>query len=172
MGTTEKKTIRLPIEIHEYILAFLNSKFDTSTIMKCVLVCRAWLPFSQFKLYHTVTLQSERRWTRFETLLLSSTSIIAERLKMVRELCIMMGRNSITEDEPMKTWPHQALIDCGGCLPGLTRISLIWLNCFTGTLQPHLGTHNLRAGHSDLAKLISKTSWVPSTGASRIVWPE
>ena len=57
--TVERRVIKLPIEIEEYIISFLEnidpsgypSEEGLRAIARCPRVCRAWVPFSRFKLY-------------------------------------------------------------------------------------------------------------------------
>ena len=54
--TVERQRIKLPVEIEEYIIGYLDSNDTESgrTVARCARVCRAWLPFSRYKLYYIV----------------------------------------------------------------------------------------------------------------------
>lgn len=125
----ERKIVELPIELYEYIIAFLDSRSDSSTIMKCALVCRAWLPFSRSKLFHIVVLSSARQWTRFETLLSpSASSAIVGYLAMVRELTIWRGSSPVDNGSGGEAWTRQALVACSARLTGLIHVNLYRLD--------------------------------------------
>ncbi|OCH88391.1 hypothetical protein OBBRIDRAFT_795287 [Obba rivulosa] len=52
---------RLPIEVWENIIDLAGYPFDRPSMLSCALVCRAWLPRSQFHLFNAVCLRTTRQ---------------------------------------------------------------------------------------------------------------
>lgn len=80
--------VRLPLEMHEHIIGFLDNETELGTIARCALVCRAWLPFSRYKLYYRIFLSHCVQWYRFRGHMVRPASHIVPYLGMVRELHI------------------------------------------------------------------------------------
>lgn len=90
-GAIKTRIVRLPTEVHERIIGFLDSPDENATVAACALVCRAWLPFSRFKLYYIIYLQYPWRWFSFRKFTLHSKSAaIQGYLSQVRELEILV----------------------------------------------------------------------------------
>ena len=123
--------MELPINIHERTIGFLESGEDVPTIARCALVCRAWLPFSRFKLYYVVCLDSRGQWTCFKRLLSRSTSpSIVGYLGMVRTLRIYPGSlDGIGWGKDQeRPWAHLPLLYGATRLKGLTSITLSFVD--------------------------------------------
>lgn len=97
-------------------------------MLACALVCRAWLPCSRSKLFHTIVIDGTQSWARFKVILSPSTpSHIAPYLKTVRKLVVFpIGENE--ED----VWSHEIL---GACLEYMTGLKRIELDSFTFTSE-------------------------------------
>ncbi|EMD34657.1 hypothetical protein CERSUDRAFT_86069 [Gelatoporia subvermispora B] len=57
---------RLPLELWETIIDHLGNPFDRQSVLSCALVCRAWLPRSRFRLFHSVYLRTLHQIRRME----------------------------------------------------------------------------------------------------------
>lgn len=130
-GAVETRTVRLPTEVHECIIGFLDSYNTTGTIAACALVCRAWLPFSRFKLYYTISLFYRRQWVAFHLTLHSKS--MQGYLSLVQELYLrpLDKRFSDTDkvqlrigcgNDQERPWVHLALLECATRLKGLIRL--------------------------------------------------
>lgn len=134
----ETRIIELPIEIHEYIIGFLNNEHSSGTIANCALVCRRWLPFSRFKLYFIVSLDCSRQWTAFEHLMeLPASSNILGYLGRIRELTIEPKDDQPDGDRwqdhydhwEKRPWTSPVLDRCAARLSGLTRLEFRQVRC-------------------------------------------
>lgn len=164
-GLVEGPTVRLPIELQEFIIDSLDNYDDAGTIAKCALVCRTWLPFSRYKLYSEVSLRYCQKWCQFKDILLRYKSeAIEEYLRRTRELCVWPRDDKQYFDEEQRRWQprigwrkgqqrpwaHLVLIQCAKRLTSLTLIHMIQVD-----LSP---SHNLaiRSGlyYHRLTKLV------------------
>lgn len=124
--TRSKTAISMPEDVYRYIVAFLDCASDTETILACALVSRTWLPIGQSKLFHSITITTERRWDAFKVLLSPSSSPrIIQYLKTVRELHIDVDRGG---EVPVimirKKWYLEVLPECSEYLTGVKHISM------------------------------------------------
>lgn len=131
------KMLVLPIEIHERIIGLLESGRSAGTVANCALVCRQWLPFSRYKLYHVVRLDNFRQWIRFRNLMLTTDESlpIAGYLRMVRELDIHGDSRDVStgtlrwkrvkwDKNEQRPWVHLALEYSSARLSRSTKIHL------------------------------------------------
>lgn len=89
---TERRTpITLPTEVEERIISFLDAAeyVERRTILDCALVCRDWVPFCRYKLFHTISLYNRSEFLGFRELLLDTPPSLEPFLKSVRELWIL-----------------------------------------------------------------------------------
>lgn len=138
----ERRIIKLPTEVEEYIISLLeNDYWTTETIAACARVCRAWLPYSRFKLYYIIELRHRQQWVPLENLLSGFVlSNVVEYLEGVRELHVDVWEKTAWKERQQRPWVHLVLIQCALRLTGLTCIKL-WQVDFG---QCHLTT--LRCG--------------------------
>lgn len=145
--TADERIIEVPIEIYEHVIGSLDNFFNAGTIANCAVVCRAWLPYSRYKLYRAVHLYFHRQWTCFERLMPPSISPnISRYLGMVRRLGIWprdgefspkQGRSQgWRKGQKQPQWAHLVPIQCAAQLTGLT--ALVLTSCkFSSVLQLH-----------------------------------
>lgn len=132
--TTNSSKVKLSIELHERIISFFDVDWDQKSIARCARVCHAWLPYSRYKLFHTVPLRNYQHWNRFKRLVMDPPPNIMPYLDTVRELDIISDIPHINDtlngeqvgwrngqDQP---WGHLVLAYCTPRLTGLTCISM------------------------------------------------
>lgn len=137
---TERRIIELPIEIQECIIDSLDNFYDAGTIASCALVCRTWLPFSQYKLYSIIELQNSIQWIRFKDLALRSKSeSVAGYLGIARELHVSPSDNHSRDKDgklqvigwgrgEIRPWGHLVLLQCATRLTGLAHIKFEFMS--------------------------------------------
>lgn len=134
---TENRVITLPTEIHACIIDFLDGVYNVKTILSCMLVCRAWLPFSRQRLYSKASFGDRQRWNRFKDVVLRCKSeAIIGCLGRMQQLWITP--ESLGKEEPQsrigwnkgqeQPWAHLALIQCAARLNNLTFIYMFRVN--------------------------------------------
>lgn len=123
--TVKRQRIKLPVEIEEYIIGFLeNDDYlrGLPAIARCARVCRAWLPFSRYKLYYTVSLWSCEEWASFERAM-SPSLRVAGYMPKVKVLIIRELLRSTS-----RCWTHLVLFKGTTVLTGLQEVTLHWVD--------------------------------------------
>lgn len=120
-GIVERQKIKLPVKIEKYIIGFLdNHDYEDGlpTIARCARVCRAWLPFSRFKLYYIVELRRRSQWDSFERAMLPSSGV-ADYMPKVEVLDVREWDGN--ERQP---WAYLVLFEGTTVLTGLRKVTL------------------------------------------------
>ena len=73
--------LSLPLELHEYILEFLEN--ERESLKTCALVCRVWLAYSRKLLYRDITIRTEVQYDAL-TEAIKSSPYIQECIHILR----------------------------------------------------------------------------------------
>lgn len=157
LAIMSRRPSELPIELHEYMISFLDNWDESGTIANCALVCLGrWLPFSRFKLYYVVNLHYRWQWTAFQHLISpSASSSIRGYLGMVREMRIWPYDERPLDKEPEarcfgqiegqeRPWTHLVVLQCAAYLTGLTYINfrdVDWSQTYAKAAALHSGSN-------------------------------
>lgn len=85
-------TGQLPLEVIYHSIGFLRG--DSKSLWPCLLVCRAWYPFSIMSLYTDITISERRQFVRF-TRSLSKAASIHSLLLLTRSLAIVQPESHV-----------------------------------------------------------------------------
>ena len=147
------RVVEVPLELHEYIISFLDNWTETAQIAKCALVCRRWLHFSRFKLYFLVQLDRRHQWTAFKHVVSRPSLDLTQYLERVREMRIWPRDDGYFDEQRTKPrigwgkgqerpWGHMVLLVMGMVMTRLCR-GLLLLSVWSLSMVHMRRTHTV-----------------------------